>query len=238
MAVEAVIFDWGGTLTPWRTLDYRAEWRSLAAAAAPDDVDAATDALLAAATRVWAAARDSHTSATFADICAAAGLAVTDEHALAYRAFWEHATWTDPDARPLLEALRTDGLRIGVLSNTVWPRSWHEEIFARDGILELLDAGVYTSEIAWTKPHERAFAAARRAVGVSDPSRCVFVGDRLFDDIWGARNAGMRTIWLPHSDIPADQIGHSIGEPDAVIDRLGDVRVVVESWQRSSAEQV
>ena len=43
----------------------------------------------------------------------------------------------------------------------------------------------------------------------------VFVGDRLFDDIWGARNAGMRAVHLPHSDIPAEQVGHTVGEPDA-----------------------
>ena len=231
MAVDAVIFDWGGTLTPWRTLDYRAEWRSLATVVAPHDVEAATDALLAAATRVWAAARDHHNSATFAEVCAAAGLEVTDEHTPAYRAFWEPATWTDPDVRPLLEALRADGLRIGVLSNTVWPRAWHEDIFARDGILELIDGAVYTSEIAWTKPHEQAFTAAREAVGVTDPSRCTFVGDRLFDDIWGAKNAGMRAVWIPHSEIPTDQLGHSVGEPDAVVHRLADVHGVVRRWR-------
>ena len=33
----------------------------------------------------------------------------------------------------------------------------------------------------------------------------------------------MRTILVPHSDIPADQIGHAEGDPDAVVHRLGDV---------------
>ncbi len=231
MAVDAVIFDWGGTLTPWRTIDYRQEWRSLAAVVVPDDVEAVTDALLAAATDVWADARDHHSSATFADICAAAGLDVCDDHAVAYRAFWEPATRTDPDARPLLTSLRADGIRVGVLSNTVWPRAWHEEIFARDGILDVIDGAVYTSEIAWTKPHEQAFVAAREAIGISDPARCVFVGDRLFDDIWGAQQAGMRTIWLPHSDIPPDQLGHSVGEPDAVVRRLSEVHDVVTGWR-------
>ena len=51
---------------------------------------------------------------------------------------------------------------------------------------------------------------------MTDPARCVYVGDRLFDDIWGARHAGMRAIHVPHSTIPAEQLGHSEGEPDAV----------------------
>ena len=40
------------------------------------------------------------------------------------------------------------------------------------------------------------------AVGATDPARCVYVGDRLFDDVWGAHNAGLRAIHIPHSTIP------------------------------------
>jgi putative hydrolase of the HAD superfamily len=69
------------------------------------------------------------------------------------------------------------------------------------------------------------------AVGAEDPATCVFVGDRLFDDVWGAANAGMRTILVPHSEIPAAQIGHTEGEPDAVVQRLGHVYDVVAAWR-------
>ena len=62
----------------------------------------------------------------------------------------------------------------------------------------------------------------------SDPSRCVYVGDRLYDDIWGARNAGLRAIHIPHSDIPAEQVGHSVGEPDAVAHELADIPGLLE----------
>ena len=69
------------------------------------------------------------------------------------------------------------------------------------------------------------------AVGVTDPAGCVFVGDRLFDDIWGAANVGMRTIHVPHSDIPLTQVGHTEGEPDAVAVRLADVYDAVAAWR-------
>ena len=29
-AVEAVIFDWGGTITPWHTVDLREQWHVFA----------------------------------------------------------------------------------------------------------------------------------------------------------------------------------------------------------------
>jgi putative hydrolase of the HAD superfamily len=97
-------------------------------------------------------------------------------------------------------------------------------------VLDLIDADVYTSEIPWTKPAPEAFRAAMDAVGVADPSRCVYVGDRLFDDVWGAHNAGMRAIHVPHSNIPAEQVGHTEGEPDAVVRRLPEVGDVTAEW--------
>jgi putative hydrolase of the HAD superfamily len=231
VAVDAVIFDWGGTLTPWKTIDPVDEWRSLARVAAPERVDEATVALLAAATTIWTRSRDEHVSSTLEEICALAGVAYDDGHWHEYRAFWEHATEVDPDVPEVLESLRAAGLRIGVLSNTLWPRAWHEEIFARDGIEHLIDGAVYTSEIPWTKPAPQAFLAAMHAVGVADPEVCVFVGDRLFDDIYGARNAGMRAVHVPHSDIPIAQVGHTLGEPDAVIQRLAELPSVIDTWR-------
>ena len=127
--------------------------------------------------------------------------------------------------------LRADGLRVGVLSNTIWPRAWHVAIFERDGVYDLVDGDVYTSEIPWTKPSPRAFRAAMDAVGVTDPARAVYVGDRLFDDIHGAHGAGMKAVHLPHSTIPQRQIGPHNAVPDAVVNELGEVLEVVDSWR-------
>jgi putative hydrolase of the HAD superfamily len=233
-AVEAVIFDWGGTLTPWRTIDPAAEWAALARVATPEREVEVTEALLHAAETVWARSRDDHRSATLEEICSLAGIPYDAAHLAAYQEFWEHATLTDADVLPLFSRLKVDGIRVGVLSNTVWPREWHEEYFQRDGVLDLIDGAVYTSEIPWTKPAPEAFRAALDAVEVDDPERCVFVGDRLFDDIWGASQVGMRTVHVPHSDIPASQLGHHVGEPDAVVDRLAHVYDVVSSWRTAS----
>jgi putative hydrolase of the HAD superfamily len=130
----------------------------------------------------------------------------------------------------MFEQLRSEGIKVGVLSNTIWPREWHEGIFRRDGVLHLIDGGVYTSELPWTKPSPRAFRAAMEAVGATDPARCVYVGDRLFDDVWGAQNAGLHAIHVPHSEIPPHQIGHTEGVPDAIARRLAEVPGIVKAW--------
>jgi putative hydrolase of the HAD superfamily len=106
-------------------------------------------------------------------------------------------------------------------------------VFRRDGVAELLDAEVYTSEIPWTKPHPEAFRTALAALGHSDPRRAVFVGDRLWDDIHGAQQTGMRAVFVPHSDIPEIQRGPVDGRPDAVVKRLADLLPILDRWRRS-----
>jgi putative hydrolase of the HAD superfamily len=230
--LDAVIFDWGGTLTRWHDVDFHAESVALAAAVTTTghDAEAARAALHEAGRTVWGRSRDHQRSATVDDLFAEAGLEHDPDLLTAYRAFWEPHTLTDPEVRPMLERLRADGLRIGVLSNTIWPREWHVAFFERDGVYDLVDADVYTSEIPWTKPSPRAFAAAMDAVGVRDPGRCVYVGDRLYDDIWGAQQAGMRAVHIPLSDIPAEQRGATEGEPDGVIRSLAELPGLLAGW--------
>ena len=231
--VDAVIFDWGGTLTRWHDIDFHAESLALAQAVvnADHDIEVSRRRLHEAGAVIWGRSRDHQQSATVADLFAEAGLDHDPELLTAYYEFWEPHTSTDPDVRPLWEALRAEGIRVGVLSNTIWPRAFHEQIFERDGVRHLIDGDVYTSEIPWTKPSPHAFRVAAEAVGVDDPARCVYVGDRLYDDIWGAQNVGMRAIHVPHSRIPAEQVGHTEGEPDAVVDRLADVGRIVAGWR-------
>jgi putative hydrolase of the HAD superfamily len=220
--LDAVIFDWGGTLTRWHDIDFHAESLALAAAVttAGHDPQEAGAALHRAGSVVWGRSRDHQRSATIADLFEVAGLDHDPELLTAYREFWEPHTYTDPEAGPLFERLHERGLRVGVLSNTIWPRAWHVAIFERDGVYDLIDGDVYTSEIPWTKPSPQAFRAAMDAVGITDPARCVYVGDRLFDDVWGAQQAGMRAVHVPLSTIPDAQVGHSRGTPDGVVRRL------------------
>ncbi len=232
MPIDAVIFDWGGTLTAWHDIDFHAESLALAQAVvnADHEVEVSQRLLHAAGNTIWSRSRDHQQSSTVADLFDVAGLDHDPELLQGYHDFWEPHTYTDPAVRPTWETLRADGIKVGVLSNTIWPRAWHERIFERDGVLDLVDGDVYTSEIPWTKPSPHAFAEAMEAVGATDPARCVYVGDRLFDDVWGARNAGLRAIHLPHSAIPPEQVGHTEGEPDAVVQSLDEIPELVRSW--------
>jgi putative hydrolase of the HAD superfamily len=230
--LDAVIFDWGGTLTRWHDIDFHAESVALAAAVttAGHDEDASRAALHQAGGVIWGRSRDHQQSSTIADLFDEAGLNHDPALLTAYREFWEPHTHTDPEVGPMFERLRAAGLRIGVLSNTIWPRAWHVGFFERDGVYDLIDGDVYTSEIPWTKPSPLAFAAAMESLGVRDPERCVYVGDRLFDDVWGAQHAGLRAVHIPLSAIPSTQVGHTEGTPDAVVHSLAEIPDLLATW--------
>jgi putative hydrolase of the HAD superfamily len=234
VTVSAVIFDWGGTLTPWHTIDLREQWRHYAEVYDPAHADELSARILSAEDEAWRAGREHQRSATLDGIFRGLGVDVSGErHAralAAYHAFWEPHTYSDPDVPALLAGLRDRDIRVGVLSNTLWTREHHEAVFRRDGILDLIDGAVFTSEIPWTKPHPEAFRAALTAIGVHDAADAVFVGDRPYDDIHGAKQVGMRAVLVPHSEIPDSQKGHVEGDPDAVVDRLADVLDVVDRW--------
>jgi FMN hydrolase / 5-amino-6-(5-phospho-D-ribitylamino)uracil phosphatase len=239
--IEAVIFDWGGTLTPWKTIDNLAGWRLLADVLHAGDAERAAalaDALLAAEDARWATAREEHRAFTVAQVLADAAdhhpadvPAQVREAALAvHRDFWLGQMPTDPEVAPVLGRLRERGLKLGVLSSTSWPREWHEDRFRADGVLDLFDACVWTSDLEWTKPHPEAFRAAMDAVGVGNPARCVYIGDRPYDDVSGAKAVGMRAVFVPHSDIPVVQQVPVDVHPDAVLHRLADLPELIADW--------
>ena len=232
--VRAVVFDWGGTLTPWHTVDIEAQWRTFAQAYGGEDAEALAARILAAERRAWARTRDDGGSSRLAEILAEAGVLSdhpgTSAAQAAYEEFWEPHTFTDPEVGPLFTGLRERGIKVGVLSNTIWSREYHEAVFARDGVLDLIDGAVYSSEIEHAKPHPSAFAAALRAVDVDDPGAAVYVGDRPYEDVHGAQRAGLRAVLVPHSDIPAEQQVPVDVQPDAVVQRLLDLLSVVDSW--------
>jgi len=227
VTLEAVIFDWGGTLTPWHTIDPAELWAWVCEPHFPPaEAAECAAALLAAETELWRLSRTKQRSATMNALFEMAGVTATEALLASYIGAWEPHTFTDPDAPELLSRLHDRGIQVGVLSNTMWPRSWHEDVFRRDGVLHLIDGAVYSSEIDWNKPHPAAFQAAMAAVGVSDPTRCVFVGDRPYDDVFGAKSIGMRAVLIPNNDVPR----YEGATPDAVISRLSELAPLIESW--------
>ena len=241
MVLEAVIFDWGGTLT---TSDLgRADlldlWRLAAHHLDPSREDDLVAALAAVDERFWARTTTTFESWRLAEILEAASVelgldvteAVIEEAATHHLDGWTTHIRHEADAPDVLRQLRRRGLRIGLLSNTNWPRSFHEHFLERDGLAGLIDARLYTSDLGFVKPHPSVFHEALAAVGVGDASRAVFVGDRPYDDIYGAQQVGMWTVLRASPDVPPYDV-----RPDAVIDGLAELTVLIDGWSAATTE--
>jgi putative hydrolase of the HAD superfamily len=244
-AIEAVIFDWGGTLAEYATIELEDMWRLAARhlnAQQPQkslgharwEERELVARLAQVETDFWATTATHQRAGTLTDLLRAAAVAlgmdvteaVIEEVATHYLDAWTPHIRHEPDAGDTLRALRWRGLKIGLLSNTHWPRTFHEHFLARDGLADLIDVRLYTSELHVMKPHPEAFRAALDALSVRDPARAVFVGDRPFDDIFGAKQSGLRAVLRTNPEVPSYDV-----TPDAVIDRLFELVAVVERWQ-------
>jgi putative hydrolase of the HAD superfamily len=224
--VEAVIFDWGGTLSVWADVDIEDMWRLAARHIAPDREDELTRLLIEVEDRSWERTRTDRRSTRLADLLEEASNAIGADVAGAVleEAATHHLdTWTphirhQPDALPTLRRLKAAGLKIGLLSNTHWPRPFHEHFLERDGLVDHIDVRLYTSEMEFVKPDRRAFAQALEGLGVEDPAQAVFVGDRLYDDVMGSSEAGMAAVWVRNGRNPHYEV-----EPAGIIDSLSEL---------------
>ena len=98
----------------------------------------------------------------------------------------------DPEAVPVLTALRGARFKIAIVSNTPWGSpgaAWRAEL-SRRGLLDRVDEAVFCTDAGWRKPAPQIFQRALDGLGV-EASRALFVGDDRHWDVQGAVAAGM-----------------------------------------------
>jgi FMN phosphatase YigB (HAD superfamily) len=133
-----------------------------------------------------------------------------------------------PGAADALHWCKSQGLVTGLVTNTLW-RGDEEvrEDLRRLGLDDAVDHVVSSHSVGWQKPHEAIFRRALELSGVAAKD-AVMVGDRLLQDVWGAKRLGMRAIWRrPLDAAPQEPVDV---EPDASIDDLTEIGPVLERW--------
>jgi putative hydrolase of the HAD superfamily len=196
--LEAVLFDWGGTLIDWTWDD------ELLVAGHVEG--------LRALGREWQPAFTERFRAELLPRLGVAGVLEEVEYPELIRALLggispeetarfleaEHAAWAPARrlgafSHALLDSLRSRGLKLGLVSNTFDPGWLLRRDLEEQGLAERLDVAVFSSEVGRRKPAPEIFLAALEPLGV-EPRAAMFVGDRLAEDIVGAAGLGMRTV--------------------------------------------
>jgi HAD superfamily hydrolase (TIGR01549 family) len=96
-----------------------------------------------------------------------------------------------PEAEPTLRSLRDLGMKIGVVSNIGFDI---RPVFARHGLIDLIDAFALSFEHGAVKPDPALFERATEALGVA-ATETLMVGDNVADA--GAVVVGIRVLLLP-----------------------------------------
>jgi HAD superfamily hydrolase (TIGR01549 family) len=120
-----------------------------------------------------------------------------------------------PTAATLMK-LRERGYRLGLVSNLCCLAELVYSNLERFGVLEHFDQAVFSCEIGWRKPSPRIFEAICTKMNIA-PNECLFVGDRLVEDVYAPQRLGMRAI-LTHEfrqEIPDGTL-----QPGGIIRRL------------------
>lgn len=131
-----------------------------------------------------------------------------------------------PDARMVLESIRSSGLLTGLLTNAPYPIDLRHTELEGVGLLDLFDVKVSAEDVRYKKPNPRAFLAVTERLNVK-PEEAVYVGDLLRDDVMGSQSAGLKAVWIRRRDDKPD--GRT--QPDATINALSELLNVLEGWR-------
>jgi HAD superfamily hydrolase (TIGR01509 family) len=115
---------------------------------------------------------------------------------------WDRAVRLDPDALQVLSWLGAHGIKRALCSNAPFPPEMMRRQVNANGIGEVVDAVVFSSEVGRRKPAPEMYRAAIAAVAV-EPRHVLFIGDRLREDYEGPLALGMRAvIFTAHAEAP------------------------------------
>ncbi len=123
-------------------------------------------------------------------------------------AIFEVPPYLNPDAKGVLKWLKDHGKLIGLICNIgLTPGFSLRRFLAREDITKYFDEMLFSDELGIRKPDTEIFQLAAQKLKAK-PCEIVHIGDNLKSDVWGAKRAGFRTIFLL-ADVGRDRIAES-----------------------------
>ena len=129
-----------------------------------------------------------------------------------------------PDTIPVLNKLKTDGYKLGLITNA-FQSMWMRDVEIKHyGLTEYLPYRLTAGDVGHPKPHPAIYHQMLDQMQIS-PQQAVFVGDTLNQDILGANKVGMTSVWmkLPH----APELNGV--QPDYTIHNLSELLPIINS---------
>lgn len=147
-----------------------------------------------------------------------------------------HLTSVKGTRKVLLE-LKREGLSLGIITDGNPIKQW--EKILRLELDDYFDVVFISDFVGVKKPHPKIF---KKALGRfnAEPHEALMVGDRLYSDIYGAKNVGMKTVWFKYGKYANRELDY-LEYADFTINSLEDVlnivrRLTSEGEKRSDKE--
>jgi HAD superfamily hydrolase (TIGR01509 family) len=126
-----------------------------------------------------------------------------------------------PGALGALREIRRLADRVVIVSNASSQEAI-EEALRIHGFLDHVDAVVTSRLVGVRKPDPRIFIYALSLVDAK-PGEAIHIGDRGYEDIWGAKNLGIKTIHIARNTPPspiADYVANDITQVPTILGKI------------------
>ncbi len=136
-------------------------------------------------------------------------------------AFEEPSTYIlYPETKNVLEKLKEQGYKLGIISN--W--SWHlPELCESFDIARYFEAIITSSRVGFPKPQTEIFKVGLEKLK-AEPSQSLHIGDTFSADIEGAWKAGLKALWIIRPD------GQWRAEPQTSLQKSIQIKNLEEIW--------
>ena len=94
-------------------------------------------------------------------------------------------------------------------------------------ISEFFNVVVVSEEVGWRKPSAKIFQTALNKLQV-EPSNAVYIGDSPIEDIKGAREAGLKTVFVPSQFNNLKELKKSKQKPDFIANDLTSLSQILD----------
>ena len=116
-------------------------------------------------------------------------------------------------AKKLIKQAQQQG-KVGLISNFTHAPVIYKSL-RKVGISEFFNVVVVSEEVGWRKPSGRIFEQALTRLQVQ-AAEAVYIGDSPNEDIKGAKQAGLKTIFVPSQFNTLKDLKESKQEPDCI----------------------
>ncbi len=116
-------------------------------------------------------------------------------------------------AKKLLKQVQSKG-KVGLISNFTYAPVIHCSL-RKLGISAFFNAVVISEEVGWRKPSSRIFQDALNKLHVQ-ACEAVYIGDSPIEDIKGAKEAGLKTVFVPSQFNTIKDLTQSKQKPDLI----------------------